>query len=108
MRRVQSRDATWYVNNGNGNDTNDGLSPGAPVKTIQRAIDIISYTQDMAGFAANIQIADGIYAEEILLSGAFVGNAQVSITGNLLEPEHVVLASAAGRMIADGRVAPAG
>lgn len=80
-----------------GDDANDGSSPDLPLRTIQRAINIIAYSQDMAGFSTTIKLDDGEYDEGILISGAFLGNTQISITGNLAEPEKVVVTCAAGQ-----------
>ena len=97
MRRVQTENVTRYVSNKTGDDANDGSSPDLPLRTIARAIDIIAFSHDMAGFSATIKLDDGEYDEGILISGAFLGNAQISVTGNLAAPEKVVVASAAGR-----------
>lgn len=97
MRHAQTENATRYVSNKTGDDANDGASPASPLRTIQRAIDLIVSSHDMAGFSATIKLDDGEYEEGILISGAFVGNAQISITGNLADPERVVVTSTAGR-----------
>lgn len=70
-----------------GDDNNDGLTPGTPFKTIQRAVDIALQTYDLSGHTVNINVADGVYTEEVLVlygnSGVvrFVGNTGANWRG---------------------------
>ena len=59
-KRLTADMTTWYVSP-SGDDANDGLSAGNPLKTIQAAIDIILQNIDCAGFHPVIQLADGTY-----------------------------------------------
>jgi hypothetical protein len=57
---------TIYVNGQTGDDSNAGLKPNQPKKTIQAAVDIVP-ARVMAN--VTIDIADGTYPEEVLLFG---------------------------------------
>ncbi|MDR6673713.1 hypothetical protein [Xanthomonas sp. 1678] len=50
-----------------GDDDSDGLTPETPFRTIQRAVDVVLRNYDLSGHMANINVADGIYTEEVLV-----------------------------------------
>lgn len=62
-------DFTIYINSATGNDDNSGLSPSAPKKTIQSAIDTLP---ERLRCNVTIDIADGTYREEVKIFGIFV------------------------------------
>lgn len=59
-------DFTVYVNGASGDDANNGLSPDKAKKTIQSAVDTLP---SQLRCNVTIDIADGIYREEVTLSG---------------------------------------
>jgi len=59
----------WYVDGANGDDTNNGLSPGAAFATIQKGI-----TSARKGYT--VVVYPGVYEEEI-----FYGGKAVTVTG---------------------------
>ena len=62
-------DFTIYVNEATGNDNNNGLSPSKAKKTIQAAVDVLP---ERLLCNVTIDIADGVYREEINLVGISV------------------------------------
>lgn len=65
IRERLTADRTYYVAT-TGNDSNDGLTMGSPMATIQKAWDTICDTLDLAGFRAIIQLADGTYTQGLI------------------------------------------
>lgn len=80
---------TYYVAT-TGNDSNNGLSAGAPFLTIQKAVDTVAGL-DINTQAVTIQVADGTYAGAVVLK-AYLGAGPVTITGNATTPTNVVIA----------------
>ena len=68
--RPLTGDITLYVSNTGSDTTGDGTS-GNPFKTIQHAIDMLP--EDLNGYAATVQVADGIYNESVVISGFKTG-----------------------------------
>ena len=93
-REVLTAARVYYVRT-DGSDSNDGLSntsSGAWL-TLQRAMDVISSTLDMAGFTITVQIGDGTYTSPLVIK-ACVGMASPSsllFQGNTVTPSNVVL-----------------
>ncbi|WP_312305578.1 hypothetical protein [Pulveribacter sp.] len=98
VREKLTAPRTYYVRT-DGNDGNTGLSnsSGGAFATIQKAIDVAA-SFDLNGFAVTIQIADGTYAEALVLRQA-IGDGVIVIRGNLSAPANVVLNSVAGTSI---------
>ncbi|EXG87870.1 Protein of unknown function (DUF1565) [Clostridium sp. ASBs410] len=69
---------TYYVST-SGSDSNDGTS-AKPFKTIKHTLDVIP--KDLGGFTATIQIADGIYDEEVKVTGYYNGVLDVKSQSN--------------------------
>jgi hypothetical protein len=73
-----------WVNGTTGSDSNDGLSAGAPKRTIQAAVDAIPA---LVLHAVTIQIAAGTYRDESgkpgVSANVYVGNFVVSASGSI-------------------------
>lgn len=81
-----------YVNPDTGNDNYPGLRPERPKQTIQAAWDALP---PMIRRNATINLADGVYREEVLLTGkTVIGNATIAIVGNELDPSAVRVSGA--------------
>jgi hypothetical protein len=81
VRLPISGNTTWFVDGTNGNDSNNGLTPGTGAfKTIQHAL-IAVQGYDGNGFAGAISVAAGTYNEGAGLSVAnpFFGFSSVSL-----------------------------
>jgi hypothetical protein len=83
-----------------GNDTTGDGSSGAPWATIQKAIDVVCADYDLNGYTVTINIADGTYAENVLLR-SFSGSGQIALLGNTATPANVHIAPASGRAVSD-------
>jgi len=78
-----------YVNDVTGDDTNSGMSSGAPKKTIQAAVDRVPAI--LTG-QVTIHIADGFYSEEIYIPNQVIKDGHsIVLVGNVTAPENVVL-----------------
>jgi len=88
-RTILAADTTYYVRT-DGNDANTGLtdSAGGAFLTIQKAVDVVAYTLDTAGYQVTIQIKDGSYAAGAILK-PFVGSLIPIIQGNAVTPANV-------------------
>lgn len=97
VREKLTANRTYYVRT-DGSDSNDGLAntPGGAFLTIQRAVDVAA-SLDLGIFNCTIQVADGTYADAVVLK-AFVGASQVRIIGNETTPASVVI-SGGGSLI---------
>lgn len=89
-RELLTAARTYYVRT-DGNDNNSGLENNAAgaFLTIQKAIDIAS-SFDLANFDVTVNVADGTYANAILLKPT-TGSGTISIVGNIATPANVVL-----------------
>jgi hypothetical protein len=91
-------DLTLYVRP-DGSDANDGRSntSGGAYLTIQRAIDVIASTVDIAGFNVTIQIADGTYTNAITLKNVvgFSAAGNLVIQGNNATPANSLISVSA-------------
>lgn len=98
VREKLSAARTYYVRT-DGSDSNSGTAntAGEAFLSIQKAIDVAA-SFDLNGFAVTIQIADGTYAEALVLRQA-IGDGVIVIRGNLSAPANVVLNSVAGTSI---------
>jgi len=91
-----------YVNAATGNDSNNGLTPSSPKRTIQAAVDRIP---GVLNGDVTIHIAPGTYAETVILSQrvclhdeeiTFRGEPEAEITGSGLRGTGLTLSYAAG------------
>lgn len=102
IREKLSANRTYYVRT-DGNDSNTGLvdSAAGAFLTIQKAVDVIANTLDIAGYTVTVQVRDGTYAETVTLKNvtgfAAVGN--LIIQGNSTTPANVVIAPSSGNGI---------
>jgi hypothetical protein len=92
-RVALTADTTFFVDSAAGSDTNTGLI-GNPVKTIQRMIDILQASYDLAGWAVTIQLANGSYSPGLKISGLLLGQkspAFLTLRGNSASPSSVTI-----------------
>ena len=93
-REKLTADRTYYVRT-DGNDSNNGLSntSGGAFLTIQKAIDTVAATLDIAGYTVTIQIADGTYTDAVVLKNVtgFSAAGNLVIQGNNTTPANVLV-----------------
>lgn len=89
---------TYYVRT-DGSDSNTGLenTSGGAFLTIQKAIDVASYTLDMNSYAVTVQVGDGTYTTGFT-TRPLVGASSITVQGNSGTPANVLISttSAAG------------
>jgi pectin methylesterase-like acyl-CoA thioesterase len=85
-RRKLNSSTTIYVST-TGSDSNNGLSAGSPLLTIQAAIDK-ALQLDIYPYTVVIQIADGVYTAPIELKKV---SGNIVLRGNLSNPSSVVI-----------------
>jgi hypothetical protein len=95
-RELLTADRTYYVRP-DGSDANDGLSntAGGAFASIQKAVDVVSGTLDLAGHKIAIQVADGAYTESVQLKNVvgFGAPGDLVIRGNAGSPSAVTVTS---------------
>lgn len=94
VRERVTANRTYYVRT-DGSDTNTGLAntAGGAFLTIQKAVDVIRSTLDIAaGVTVTIQIADGTYTGAVTV-GPIVGAGALTIQGNSSTPANVVIST---------------
>lgn len=89
---------TVYVST-TGNDSNDGLSVGAPFLTLQKAVNVLANNYDFNGFTATIQLADGTYTSGLDTTGLLF-SGPVTLNGNSVTPTNVVISTTSSNCIA--------
>jgi hypothetical protein len=91
-RTILQANTTFYVAT-TGNDSNNGLSSGAPWLTIQHAINVLANSYNLNGFNATIQLADGTYSGAVTITQPWVGGGatNVIINGDSVTPSNVVV-----------------
>lgn len=91
VRETLSANRTYFVSP-SGSDSNNGLTAGAPLATINAAI-AKCFKIDDGGFTLTIQLADGTYSGSVTLnlSRPIVGGGRLVITGNATTPGNVVI-----------------
>ena len=99
-REVLAANRTYYVNPSSGNDSNDGLSPGAGAfATIQKAADTVT-ALDLSIYDATIQLEDDTYlitdADRVILGPYVTGGGLAKLVGNPTTPTNVLLRAEAG------------
>lgn len=91
-----SANRTYYVNGATGSGANDGLSAGAPFKTIAQGVAAASAVFGPA-VTITISIANGTYADAVTL--AKHGVSEIKLEGNTTTPASVLIAPASGTAI---------
>lgn len=88
-REVLGANRTYYVRT-DGSDSNDGLAntSGGAFLTIQKAINVVSGTLDVANYDVTVQVADGTYTGAIV-GKKLVGAGKITIKGNTSTPANV-------------------
>ena len=94
---------TYYVNGSTGSDSYDGLastvgSGHGPFKTIQHACNIATAV-NTNGFTVTIDVADGTYAENVVVP-QITGSGILQIIGDTTTPTNCIIAPAANSAIA--------
>ena len=89
LREVLTANRTYYVST-TGSDSNDGLSAGAPLATLVKAVDLC-YSIDPNGYVVTIQLADGNYTAGVAVNRPLVGGGALYITGNVADPSAVTI-----------------
>ena len=96
-RTLLTADRTYYVATaaGGGNDSNNGLTAGTPFLTIQKALDVLAATLDIAGKNITIQVADGTYTGTNLLRNVpgYAAAGNLTIQGNLTTPANCIIST---------------
>lgn len=90
---------TYYVRT-DGSDSNDGLAntSGGAFLTLQKAMDVIAITLDLAGYVPTIKLADGTYTSGLTVK-PLVGGNEVTIDGNSGTPANVLISTTSGPCI---------
>ena len=98
-REVLTANRTYYVLT-TGSDSNTGLvnTAGGAFLTIQKALNVVLGTLDLAGFNVTIQCGNGTYAAAISFASAQVGAGNITINGDTTTPSNVTV----GAIIVDG------
>lgn len=95
-REKLTANRTYYVRT-DGNDSNDGLinSSGGAFLTIQKAVDVIAETLDIAGYTVTVQVGDGTYTGSVTLKNVvgFATPGNLVIQGNSVTPSNVVIST---------------
>ena len=89
---------TLYVST-TGNDATGNGSVGAPFATIAKAYQALQYNYDLNGQQVTIQLQDGTYTFQTVLSGLCVGQyspTQIVIQGNTTTPANTTIAYTGG------------
>lgn len=86
--RIRSKGLKLYVSN-SGDNANDGLTAGTPLRTIQFAAEKIVADVDAQGSAPHVILAPGTYIESISVSGLFPGANQIHFDGDVNNPAAV-------------------
>lgn len=91
-REVLTANRTYYVSP-SGSDANDGLSASTPLATIQKAVDVVSQTLDLAGYTVTIQLANGTHTltDSVAIRNFVGGSGLVIIQGDTTTPSNVVI-----------------
>lgn len=89
QKEVLTGNRTYYVRT-DGADTNSGLvdSAGGAFLTVQKAMDIITSTLDVAGYTVTVQIKDGTYTAGVQIKN-WVGGGVIVFQGNSGTPANV-------------------
>lgn len=98
IRERLAADRTYYVRS-DGSDSNSGLvdSAGGAFLTIQKAVDVVSGTLDIATSNVVIQVGSGTFAPFVLKT--VIGSGSLTVRGNVATPANVVIAGSAGNCV---------
>lgn len=103
VRTLLNAPLTLNVNNTTGSDTNTGLTPTTPFKTIQAAVSAGYHNYDFNGNGLTISLANGTYATTqtagvaaVTLNGMPLGCPGMAIVGNAASPGSVTVSANAG------------
>jgi hypothetical protein len=95
-REMLSADRTYYVRT-DGSDSNTGLAntAGGAFLTIQKAVDVIAATLDIAGYNVTVQVGDGTYTGAVTLKNVvgFAAAGNLVIQGNAATPANVLIST---------------
>ncbi len=94
VREQLTANRTYYVDASSGSDTNDGLTPGAALQTIQFAIDVV-LSLDLGIHDVTIELAPGSYAG-FEMSGFVTGSGTIWLKGDETDPANCVLDNPSG------------
>ncbi len=104
-RELLGADRTYYVRT-DGADANTGLanSAGGAFLTIQKAVDVIAATLDIAGYNVTIQVGDGTYGGAVTLKNVvgFAAAGNLVIQGNAATPANVLISTSTHNFSATG------
>lgn len=96
-RTVLTANRTYYVRT-DGNNNNTGLTntAGGAFLTIQKAVDTIAASLDIAGYIVTIQVGDGTYTAGVTLKNVigYAAAGNLIIRGNSSTPSNVVISTA--------------
>lgn len=79
-RKLLLADASYYVDNTTGSDTNDG-SVGAPFATLQYAWDFLTGSLDLVHFNLTINLAASATGYSLVPASSWIGGSTVNIVG---------------------------
>jgi len=88
----------YYVNGSTGSDSNSGLASGTAFATIQKAVDVVSGTLDLATYTVTINVAAGTYTGAVILK-PLVGRGSVVILGDTTTPSNCVISTTSATAI---------
>lgn len=77
-----------------GSDSNNGLSPGTPFLTLQKAWNYIVNSLDLSGFSVTVHVAAGTYSTGLVASGIVVGLGSgnfILFTGDTTTPANCLV-----------------
>ena len=106
-REFLAADRTYYVR-ADGSNGNTGLvdSSGGAFLTIQKAVDVMVGTLDLAGFTVTIQVKDGTFTGPTLFSAPWSGGGAVTIQGNSGTPANVLISTTGANAFSNTGVLP--
>lgn len=93
LRQILASDLVLYVSPA-GNDSNTGTTSSAPLKTVQKAWQVLHSSYDLNGKNVTIQLADGTYNDPVVLEGSplgQIGASNIVIKGNELTPANTIM-----------------
>lgn len=100
VRLLLSSNLTVYVNASTGSDTNSGLAPSTPFRTLQAAANLVQNKYDYNGFTPTISVANGAYTAGIAFNGSLLGtSAAVQLIGNIAQPQSVTISATSAHCV---------
>lgn len=94
-REILMANRTYYVRT-DGSNSNNGLAntSGGAWLTVQKAMDVIASSIDLAGFTVTVQIGDGTYTSGVALK-PWTGGGALVFQGNHTTPANVFISTSA-------------